>query len=34
MGDPAYVEVPVERLISKEHAAAQAESIRAASAPM
>jgi gamma-glutamyltranspeptidase/glutathione hydrolase len=28
MGDPAYVEVPVERLLSKEHAAAQAESIR------
>jgi gamma-glutamyltranspeptidase/glutathione hydrolase len=34
MGDPAYVDVPVERLLSKEHAAAQAESIRAASAPM
>jgi gamma-glutamyltranspeptidase/glutathione hydrolase len=28
MGDPAYVDVPVARLISKEHAAAQAESIR------
>ncbi len=28
MGDPAYVEVPVERLISKEHAAAQADAIR------
>jgi gamma-glutamyltranspeptidase/glutathione hydrolase len=28
MGDPAYVDVPVERLISKEHAAAQADSIR------
>ena len=28
MGDPAYVDVPVERLISKEHAAEQAESIR------
>jgi gamma-glutamyltranspeptidase/glutathione hydrolase len=27
MGDPAYVDVPVERLISKEHAAAQAQSI-------
>ncbi len=28
MGDPAYVEVPVERLISKSHATAQADSIR------
>ncbi|AOO83688.1 gamma-glutamyltransferase [Bosea vaviloviae] len=28
MGDPAYVDVPVERLISKEHAAAHADSIR------
>lgn len=28
MGDPAYVDVPVARLISKEHAAAQADSIR------
>lgn len=28
MGDPAYVDVPVEQLLSKEHAAAQAESIR------
>jgi gamma-glutamyltranspeptidase/glutathione hydrolase len=28
MGDPAYVEVPVERLLSKEHAGAQADSIR------
>lgn len=27
MGDPAYVEVPVERLISKAHATQQAESI-------
>ncbi len=29
MGDPAYVEVPVARLISKEHAALHAASIRA-----
>lgn len=29
MGDPAYVDVPVERLISKQHAAAHAASIRA-----
>ena len=28
MGDPAYISVPVERLLSKEHAAAQAASIR------
>ncbi|AMJ62824.1 gamma-glutamyltransferase [Bosea sp. PAMC 26642] len=28
MGDPAYVDVPVDRLISKEHAAEQANSIR------
>jgi gamma-glutamyltranspeptidase/glutathione hydrolase len=28
MGDPAYVDVPVERLISKEYAALQADSIR------
>jgi len=28
MGDPAYVDVPVERLLSKAHAAAQSESIR------
>ena len=28
MGDPAYVDVPVERLISKDYAAAQAASIR------
>ena len=28
MGDPAYVDVPVERLLSQEHAAAHAESIR------
>ncbi len=28
MGDPAYVDVPVDRLISKNHAAAQADGIR------
>lgn len=28
MGDPAYVDVPVARLLSKAHAAAQAQSIR------
>jgi len=28
MGDPAYVDVPVERLISREHAAEQADAIK------